>query len=253
MKPIYFDGEPRLEARTPYCDPDEMTPEEFRISFAEWVGQCWLHEAEVPNDADSLAKFDMATLVPLFRNGYRNGDWKRVIGGRGTTAEEYVLWLQLQVKEPMAIVLNSEMEPLESKRIRHQVAMPPFELGGCLVHHLFFFGRHAENTDKMAIPLMLYDGKVGHVITARSVDDTKNWIGYDDPTWPGGKSMLCEGENALGIKATFYGKDEIGQWVTSALALPVVTYGILIQQSVLEIWTKWATQARAQMNKYFKI
>src|SRR5882724_4037038 len=166
MSSFYFGGgTSHLQLNKPLHNLDDLPPKEFRMLFSEWVTQCWMHDNVVPNDEQSLAIFDLNALVPLFREQFAAGDRERLVPGRGATLEEYVLWLQLTVRSPVAIVLNTDRPTQKTGRIRHKLLMPTFEIGACMIHHLYVFGRDPETKHTASIPVMLLDGSTGHVIT----------------------------------------------------------------------------------------
>lgn len=259
MDVIYFGGAiDRLQTKDVPHHLDAVSSREFRCLFDEWVVQCWMLDNIVPNDEQSLASFDIDDLIPHFRERWIAGDWKRVVTGRGVTLEEYVMWLQLIKREPIAIILVTEQllishQPIQSTgRIRHKLLLPQFEIGACIIRHLYTSQTVRENEEVISIPIMLFDGNTGHIITARSVDESKNLIGYDDPTWPDGSSMLCAGQNMLGVgNAKYYGSKEIGQWAASVIDISALTYAVPIFNSFVPIWTEWAKDARKQMDKLF--
>ena len=83
-RPIYFGGDG--DAAEPYAgdiDLDELDHAEFQMIFAEWVTQCWIHDAEPSKNASELTTFKLEALIPAFRRAFREADWRRMLMGRG--------------------------------------------------------------------------------------------------------------------------------------------------------------------------
>jgi hypothetical protein len=227
---IYFGGvvspmSASLSYYTASTNLDALGPGEFRAVFHNWLIQCWLPDERYP-DGQDLTNFDLDALLPRFRREFVAGDWKKMRVGRGVTMEEYLLFLQLVNHQPLVAVLNREQPQQDSPRLRHKLMVSEYHIGSILIAHLASAGKDPKLYTPGALPVMLYDGKVGHVITARKINDSRNIITYDDPTWPRGSSMLCEGENAAGIRASHLGRPEVGEWMVNVIGLSRVIYCI---------------------------
>lgn len=262
METIYFGGPHQpLSSQDRPLDLDAVTKLTFRALFGEWVQQVWMQEVAVPNSQKELENFNIEELIALFRKRYVQGDWRRIVRGRGATVEWFVLWLQLLNRHPTGIVLNSEQPSQATGRITRKLSLPTFEIGACLIQHLRLLGNEARAPNRVVkeelgfedmrgTAVMIYDGKIGHVIQARTIDDSLNWMGYDDFRWREGSSMLCAGENAHATNARFFGRSETGQWVTSAITFPFLIYGIPVQEDALFIWEQWAQDARRRLDEF---
>jgi hypothetical protein len=255
MTIIYFGGSiaatssNRPPAYTASTKLEALDEEEFRVAFHEWVSQCWLHDSLVPNDAASLNNFDLNKLIPEFRKAFAKGDWKRMIAGRGITAEEYLLFLQLINKQQLALVINLEQPQQPLDRVRNKILLSEAQIGGCLSIALGDPQLRTKLRLESGVPLMLYDGKIGHVITARAIDDGRDWIFFDDPTWPGNKSMLCQGENAAGTDAQYFGDDEVGEWAVNIIHLGRVLFALPITQEAMVSWMNCAREIDQLLQK----
>jgi len=250
METIFFGGTvgPNTPVRPdPYTketDLDAFDKAEFKAVFGEWLMQCWMEDAHVPNTAEELADFNLDDLIPKFRKEFKAGSWKRMKAGRGATAEQFILYLQLVNRKPCILLVNQELPWVKSDTIR-QKAMSGFHIVGILSMYMIK-AKENNQLDAGASPVMLYDGQIGHVITARTLSDDKDWISYDDPTWPGAKSMLCEGENAAGVKAFYLGQPEVGNWIVDVISLSRLVFGLPILQDELPTINRWKTHLDKQ-------
>lgn len=231
--------------------PKTLPPAEYESLFSNWIVQCWMPKNRVPATSAAAKTFKFHELEVQFEKRYVAGDWRRIVPDRGVTIKEFAFYLRLKTKGMVGVAIDEQkassfdLTGIETIRVSTNL------LAMCLVQHLKAFHPQDTVAGKIAIPMMVTDGRVGHVVTARSADDTGMLIGYDeDPTWKGRNSFLCSGQNAIGrTEAQYYGNDAIGEWVISVPMLSLLLLAILIEEPLIPIWKKWVAQGRSELDR----
>jgi hypothetical protein len=231
--------------------PKTLPPAEYESVFSNWIVQCWIPKNKVPMTSAAAKKFDFHALEVEFQKRYEMGDWRRIVPRRGVTIREFALYLRLKTKGMVGIAIDEQKACLFDLTGIETIRVSTILLSMCLVRYLKAFRPKDTVRGKMGIPMMVTDGRVGHVVTARSADDTGMLIGYDeDPARKGRNSFLCSGQNALGrTEAQYYGNDTIGEWVISVPMLSLLLLAIPIQEPLIPIWKKWVAQGRSELDR----
>ena len=240
---------PNRKATGRVSHPKTLPHAEYESLFSKWVVQCWMPRNQVPKTSAAAQSFNFHNLEVEFHKRYVAGDWRKIVPGRGVTIREYVLYLRLKTKGMVAVAID-EQKAFDLTGIE-AIRVSKILLAMCLVQHLKAFRPGDTAASKIAIPMMVTDGRIGHVITARSADDSGMLIGYDeDPTWKGRNSFLCSGQNAFGrTEAQYYGDAAIGEWVISVPMLSLLLLAIPIQEPLIPVWTEWAAKGRSELDR----
>jgi hypothetical protein len=233
--PIYFSGvlPPQRDdvdlARLQMTDPVA-----YEGLFTAWMIRTQLAESAVSTDLAALSTTERQALEGRFRVS----SWNFT---QGVTAEEVVLWLQITMGKRLSFVVNEDVPREQLDHLEHVLPASGLVLAACVVRHLYMKRRGT-------LPVLLSAGGIAHAISARSVDPSMLWVGYDDQLWrTPGKSFLSLGENPLGIDAQYCGRSDIGQWVTSTAAISGVIFGVPILTDDAATWSQWIVDARAQL------
>jgi hypothetical protein len=231
--------------------PKMLPPPEYQALLSEWVVQCWMPKNKVPTTSAAAKSFNFHDLEVEFQKRYVAGDWRRIVSGRGVTIREFALYLRLKTKGMVAVAIDEQKASSFDLTGIETIRVSRILLAMCLVRHLKAFRPGDTVAGKIGIPMMVIDGAVGHVVTARSADETGMLIGYDeDPTRKGSNSFLCSGQNAIGrTAAQYYGNDVVGEWVISVPMLSLLLLAIPIEEAVIPLWRKWAALGRNELDR----
>ena len=201
-------------------DIDMLDPVTREAAFRDWMVQCWLADNDPPQDADGLAAFDLGRLRHVFSHSYRAGDWQRMDRRAGANIVRALMLFALFSGKPHGLVTNRTKPINEVERLDHVWHVP--------AHHLVMAAGYLldQFDDARPFHVWIHDGRHGHVIKLRKIDHGLRWFAYDETTWPGGLSMLSDGQNIMGVKATKVNWPEVGQFIVDVGGLERTIAGI---------------------------
>jgi hypothetical protein len=231
--------------------PKSLSPPEYESLFSNWVVQCWMPKNKVPTTSAAAKNFNFKTLEAEFHKRYLAGDWRKIVPDHGVTIREYALYLRLKTKSMVGVAIDEQRASSFDLTGIETIRVSTILLAMCIVRYLRAFRPKDAISGKIAIPMMVTDGTVGHVVTARSADDTGMFIGYDeDPIWKGRNSFLCSGQNAIGrTEAQYYGNDVIGEWVITVPMLSLLLLAVPIEEALMPVWRKWEAKGRSELDR----
>jgi hypothetical protein len=192
---IYFggpEGKPSKDSSSPEASlpPDRWSSNHRMEMFLQWVGVRWVNsQAELPTSQNDLAGFDVSSLMPEFKRYLQTSDYRQDLR-RGLTIEEMWLRDQLVLRREATVVFNREMPNQPMSRVTRQVGASATEISE---------RSRAALRSHCPVSAAVYDSNFGHVITLNAYDSNTDRVLFHDP-WPG-RSLLCEEQNAAGVKA----------------------------------------------------
>ena len=160
--------------------PKTLPHAEYESLFSNWIVQCWMPKNKVPATSTAAKKFNIHALEVEFQKRDETGDWRKIVPGRGVTIREYAFYLRLKTKGMVGVAIDEQKASSFDLTGIETIRLSTILLAMCLVRHLKVFRPEDTMAGKIAIPMMLTDGRVGHVVTARSADDTGMLVGYDE-------------------------------------------------------------------------
>lgn len=246
-KPIYFRGTTMgdLSQHTlpsvadKYIPLSSMSSMEKRQVFGLWLGIVYVNRTPSPTPlAEGFGAEEDPIIVMDFHNDYEAGAWREL--DRGLTMEEAWLFYELSLGEQFMCVVNSApAQPME--RIERKIV---FDAAATVETALAYF-RNKAGATRRPIAALVTDGKFGHCITLADSDPAGTRFAFHDP-WPG-RSLLCDENNAAGVKASSLGKTkvrfpdgrstDIESWQLSREELTRVLVALMIPM------TQWAEMA----------
>jgi hypothetical protein len=219
-KTIYFGGSTRPDRKPKpmpdYIDLDKIDPIEFDQIFKLWVGIVWAHERDVPVEPEALGRFSEKNLIPEFRK-YVQANGLRALD-RGLSVEETWVMMQISTRRPYICLLNAAQPRQPLGCVTRKAMFPSAELIALLQQ------AYDQWDSDTFYPTMVFDGQMGHCILLMGIDEATGAFRYRDP-WPG-RSLLCEEENAAGVKAM--PTSGRSQWLITPDDLRRVVFAVLI-------------------------
>jgi hypothetical protein len=206
---IYFSGSSGIPAPQPrppvsvsreYIPLDSMDVHARRQAFGLWLGIVYLNGDDYEYRKDVPAEEDPLLLLQ-FKQEYEAGAWRQL--GRGLTLQELALLFEFSTGQGFMAFINTGGPATKTPRITRKLM-----LDADAILELVTINYALEGSGRRRpLPVLFYDGKIGHCISLLDADPAGERFAYHDP-WPG-RSLLCSGNNAAGISATSLGTTKI--------------------------------------------
>ncbi len=188
---------------------NRLSQEEFQLLFGDWICQVWLYENEPPNTEEELDKYPpfFGGLYHEFKKSFVNGDYRRVVPGKGVTIDEGIFKSQLETGMLYVSVMD------ESLGIEPQLAFFKKLPSTLLIQSFSLFMCDPNCIDPMQIdwrvPAYVVDRDVFHYVHVRNIPIEFDYVYYDEFWWNGrnGKSFFSPGENSLNTEAELVDRD----------------------------------------------
>lgn len=206
---------------------------ELLQDFIHYLGKIWIQDHPVSQDAQALARFDMAEPINDYRMYRRAG--REVPVDDGFDLEQSYLVAQLVAHTPLTCLRNTAMPEVPTKRIARLSSLPPAELVQEVFRRfpvqLSIRRPIADQLDRWrglarSASALVYDGNVGHCVLLYGVDHKTQRVIYWDP-WPL-RSLLCQENNRAGVAAQAVPTGEFF-WTISADELARVLFAVLVR------------------------
>jgi tetratricopeptide (TPR) repeat protein len=145
--------------------------------FYAWIDTYWIEENPVPDDAASLAAFDLSALIPQFKQ-FEATDPRAKLPIQGNTLEAQYFLNQLVFGRERTCLVSANAPDLDQiGRIRRIVVLPQNELVQAAAE---LTQVHEERLQT----LVLFGPSAGHVISLTGYDAAADTFAYSDP-WRG--------------------------------------------------------------------
>lgn len=209
-RPIYFSGTTVYD-RSQYTLPSvadkyvalsSMSAAERRQVFGLWLGIVYVNRTPPPAPlAEGFVAEEDPIIMMDFHSDYEAGAWREL--GRGHTMEEAWLSYELSLGEQFMCVVNSAAPAQPMERIERKIVCDAAET----VETALMYFWHKAGERRRPMTALVTDGEFGHCITLADADPAGNRFAFYDP-WPY-RSLLCEENNAAGVKASSLGKTKL--------------------------------------------
>lgn len=191
-----------------------------------YVAKIWVNENDIPDTVLELANFDVARLIPLYKE-YKAQGGNAHMEADGQTLYEAWASSQLFLRKKFSVLMNEKMPMqsigrlsritlLESKGIIETIVP-------CLLSHIS--DTPELNRQHETISALIYDGSFGHAISLEYFLPDSQSIVFWDP-WPD-RSLLCVENNSAGVAAQAW-RDEKRLWVLSCEEFTRILYAIIL-------------------------
>jgi hypothetical protein len=172
-------------------------------AFGMWLGIVYVNRTDpLPQYPEGVKIQDDPSVVLQFHDDYEAGDWRML--DRGLTLEEGYLGLQYTQGTEFVCIISSAAPPQPTERIKHKLVLSS---DTALEMAALYFRRKAGRRRK-PLAALVFDGHLGHAITLMDLDPISGKrFAFWDP-WPG-RSLLCEENNADGVKVSPLGTNKL--------------------------------------------
>lgn len=170
--------------------------------FVKWLGIVYFNRIPPPAgpDKDFPAAEDPITVLD-FHDDYEAGAWRKL--GRGLTMEESWFCLERALGEQFMWAVNSEapLQPME--RIERKIVLD----GAATIESAIGYLGQQIGARRRPLAALVTDGALGHCISLVHADPAGDRFVFFDSR--PGRSLLCEENNAAGVKACSLGQSKL--------------------------------------------
>jgi hypothetical protein len=158
--------------------------------FRHWLGLRWVEaHPDAPTTIEELSKFPTRSLLPEYGR-YLNTPEAMTDGKMGLTLQEAWFMHQILQRREIGMLMNEHMPAQPTPRVTRRRDAPPAQILNS-ANELLSRG--------CQVAAAVFDGQTGHFIRLVRYDPEAQTVLYID-SWPG-RSLLCEENNAAGVKA----------------------------------------------------